>query len=121
MNQSIHNPDASILSISGTVCGNKEIEIKDFNKVKCPICGACMSVSGADMSHGDIEYDKYIMTERHYSDDAGTPHHRYFGRDRRQEQIDIYMSCPNRCVKEMKLGVKQITYGGYREFSEMTR
>ena len=116
----IFNPDTTSEIISGYVCGNQEIQIEDFESIKCPICGEYMKISGLDFG-GESNREKDIMRYDNYVDDYGVPHCRVLGRDRHEEKTGVHMSCPNNCVKEMLLDVKQITLGGYREFTEFRR
>lgn len=112
--------DTTLEPISGTVCGNLEIQIEDFESLKCPICGACMRISGIDFD-GEVNYEPYLMRQQDYIDAYGISHYRAYGRDKREEQSGLHMKCPNNCVREMILDIKQIAYGRYREFTEHQR
>lgn len=111
----LKNPGATLETMSGTVCGNFETEI-DLTKVKCPICGEYLIPSGIET--GFDEKEDIIMTKDSYRDDFGTPHCRMFGRTRYAYNQKIHMSCMNNCVERLTLNVKNVTLGGYREFTE---
>lgn len=119
-NNNITNPGATLDVISGCVCGNQEIQVDDFESLKCPICGQCMQISGIDYD-GETNYERRVMHQQDYVDDYGLSHCRVFGRDKREEQSGLHMRCPNNCVREMILDIKHITLGPYREFTERRR
>ena len=119
MSQTIQHPGCTCETISGTVCGKLDITINNFNEIKCPICGDYMEVCG--MEYIDSFVERSIMAKNEYVDGGGISHCQSFGRDKHTEENVLSMHCPNHCVKEMKLNVKHITFGGYREFTEISR
>ena len=119
-NNNIRRPGATLDVISGYVCGNQEIQVDDFEALKCPICGECMEISGTDYD-GAVNYEKRLMHQQDYIDGYGIAHYQAFGRDQREEQMGLHMRCPNNCVREMILDVKHITLSPYKEFKEWRR
>lgn len=117
----IFNPDTTLEPVGGVVCGRNLTLIEDFNKIQCPICGEYMNISGFDCDPGNVEHEPYVMKRCDYVDAYGISHFRVYGRDKREEQTGVHMSCPNECVREMIIDVKQITFGPYREFTEHRR
>lgn len=114
----INSPGATCDFIYGTVCGNLEQDI-NLASIKCPICGAILNPSGMEL--GEDTHENMMMTEDHYRDDFGTPHMRVWGRTRYENNQKIHMSCPNRCVEQLTLNIKNVTIGPYREFTEHRR
>lgn len=121
MKQNFLNPDTTLEPVGGTVCGRNLVIIEDFNQIKCPICGESMHISGMECDFGGVEYEQYAMRSCDYVDAYGLTHYRVFGRDKREEQQIIHMSCPNECVRDLALNIKQIHFGPYREFIEHRR
>ena len=100
-----------------TVCGKLDHIVEDVSKIKCPICGSEMTVVGIQRDGKDEHYAQ-IYCQAHFCDSYG-PHVRYYGRDHYEYHTKIMLSCPNLCIEEMTMNIKDIHVSEYKEFPEM--
>lgn len=114
--KSFQEPDTIDYSIiNGIVAGKQEIIINDFNKdIRCPICGEMMKIKGVNFDMESYNED-YIQHTYSFSDDIGQLHSYKFGRTKLTEEREVNMCCPNKCIKDMIVAVKYLTYSPYKQ------
>lgn len=101
-------------------CGLEHVYVKDFCELKCPVCGQKLVITGIDFA-GDEERELVVNDCETCVDDYGYIHVHSYGRTKTTHHNKVYMSCPNKCVEDMKFNVENTTYGNYRELTEIER